>query len=148
MRIYKSKFMPKDSIYQILGDAEYKIRHSYTGGAVDMYKPHNQIGGDISSFLNKIKDDLSNFFVRLYYYDVNSLYPSVMKYYKMPIGKPTQFEGDIFKIDPNAFGFFYCKITSPEYLEHPILQRRIKTKDGIRTIAGLGTWEDWIFSTQ
>ena len=49
-------------------------------------------------------------------------------------------------IDPNAYGFFYCKISSPEYLEHPILQRRIKTSNGIRTVAGLGNWEGWVFS--
>lgn len=39
-------------------------------------------------------------------------------------------------------------ITSPIYLEHPILQRSIKTVDGLRTIAGLGTWEGWIYSSE
>jgi hypothetical protein len=34
------------------------------------------------------------------------------------------------------------------YLEHPILQRRIKTSEGLRTIAGLGTWEGWICSSE
>jgi len=52
------------------------------------------------------------------------------------------------QVEPEAFGFFYCKITSPEYLEHPLLQRRIKTNDGIRTIAGLGSWEGWIYSPE
>ena len=73
----------------------------------------------------------------------------------MPIGKPIAFEGNIRKIEPNAFGFFYCKITSPKYLENPILQRRIKTSAGWlkqRTIAALGTWwpsgHRWIFSTE
>lgn len=66
----------------------------------------------------------------------------------MPVGKPTYFEGDIRKLEPNAYGFFYCKISSPEYLEHPILQRRLKTANGIRTIAGLGTWEGWINSLE
>jgi hypothetical protein len=64
----------------------------------------------------------------------------------MPIGKPTYFDGNVRKYDQNAFGFFYCKITSPINLNHPILQRRIKTSEGIRTIAGLGTWTGWIFS--
>jgi hypothetical protein len=67
----------------------------------------------------------------------------------MPIGRPIFFEGDIYKFESaGAFGFFYCKITSPEYLEHPILQRRIKTAQGLRTIAGLGTWEGWILSSE
>jgi hypothetical protein len=77
----------------------------------------------------------------LFDYDVNSLYPNAMKNNPMPVGKPVPFEGDIRKVVPDAFGFFYCKITSPEYLEHPILQKRINTKEGPRTIAGLGSWE-------
>jgi len=109
-------------------------------GAVDVYIPHNRLG----EFFNKIK----GIFKKLYSYDVNSLYPFVMATFDMPIGKPIAFEGDIRKVDPNAFGFFYCKITSPDNLLHPILQRRIKTGNGIRTIAGLGSWEGWISSTE
>lgn len=64
----------------------------------------------------------------------------------MPVGKPTAFLGNIREFNPQAFGFFYCKVTTPELLEHPIIQRRIKTENGLRTIAGLGTWIGWIFS--
>ena len=66
----------------------------------------------------------------------------------MPVGKPIAFQGDITKIDPQAFGFFYCKINSPSDIKHPLLQRKIKTSDGIRTIAGIGTWTGWIFSEE
>jgi len=66
----------------------------------------------------------------------------------MPIGLPTVFEGYIRAMEPNAFGIFYCKITSPDNLEHPILQRKIETSDGIRTVAGLGTWTGWISSIE
>jgi len=80
------------------------------------------------------------------------LYPTVMANNLMPIGLPTVFEGDITKVRCpqhfKAFGFFYCEITSPTYLEHPIIQQRIKTPEGIRTIAGLGTWRGWIFSQE
>ena len=82
----------------------------------------------------------------LYLYDVNSLYPYVMLNNPMPIDQPVAFLGDIRQVDPNAFGFFYCKITSPEYLEHPILQRSIKIDNRLTTVAGLGTWTGWIFS--
>jgi len=140
MRIYKTHFMPKDSIYQILGKPEWFIRESYTGGAVDVYIPHNRI----SSFIGKVKA----LFKLLFYYDVNSLYPSVMANTPMPVGKPIAFQGNIRAIEPKAYGFFFCKITSPEYLEHPLLQRRVKTTSGIRTIAGLGTWEGWINSAE
>lgn len=66
----------------------------------------------------------------------------------MPVGKPIAFNGNIRKLEANAFGFFYCKIISPSFLLHPILQRRINTVNGVRTIAGLGTWEGWIYSEE
>lgn len=84
----------------------------------------------------------------MYAYDVNSLYPSVMLNEDMPIGKPVLFEGDIRSIDPNAFGFFFCNIITPNNLEHPILQTHIKTDSGLRTIAPLGSWSDMIFSPE
>jgi hypothetical protein len=140
MRIFKIHFMPENSIYQLLGPVERNIRNSYTGGAVDVYIPHNKIGNLVNS--------INNLFNKLYYYDVNSLYPSVMANTPMPIGKPVYFEGDIRKVDPEAYGFFYCKITSPDKLAHPILQRRIKTINGLRTIAGLGSWEGWFYSLE
>jgi hypothetical protein len=133
MRIYKSQFMPKNTLFQLLVNVEQAIRESYTGGAVDVYITNNTY---------HTVDE------KLYYYDVNSLYPTVMSSMEMPIGKPIAFDGDIRSVDPEAFGFFYCKITSPEYMEHPILQRRIKTKDGTRTIAGLGSWTGWVFSEE
>jgi DNA polymerase type B, organellar and viral len=58
----------------------------------------------------------------------------------------TYFEGDIRQIHPEAFGFFYCHITTPPYLEHPILQTHVKTKAGVRTLAPLGTYYDVMFS--
>jgi len=132
--------MPKDTIYQILGKPEENIRQSYTGGAVDVYIPHNKI---ISVFTK-----IASILLKLYYYDVNSLYPFVMAKFQMPIGKPISFEGDIRKYDINAYGFFYCKITSPSDLKHPLLQRRIKTSEGMRTIAGLGSWNGWVCSEE
>lgn len=125
--IYRTKFMNEEIIPQLGGKIAENIRLSYTGGAVDMYIP---VGENIKC------------------YDVNSLYPSQMLDNDMPVGLPTYFEGDISTIDPNAFGFFYCKITTPEFLEHPIIQTRVKTESGVRTIAPLGSWYDWLFSKE
>jgi len=118
--IFRSKYNKKQLIHMISGTIYNEIKKSYTGGAVDMYIPSNN---------NKT----------LYAYDVNSLYPYIMNNYKLPVGSPTYFEGDILSLDKNAFGFFNCKITAPINLKHPIIQTRIKTSDGIRTIAGVGT---------
>jgi len=129
-KIYRSQFLPKDLINMLTGDIEIDIRKSYTGGAVDMYLPTNN------------QED------KIYTYDVNSLYPFVMKTYDMPIGNPTYFEGNILKYEPNAFGFFNCKIEAPNNLEHPIIQTHLKTKNGIRTVAPLGTWSGMLFSEE
>jgi hypothetical protein len=74
----------------------------------------------------------------IYCNDVNALYPFTMEGLDMPVGKPKLFEGDIRKIDPDAFGFFYCNIVAPDNLEHPIIQTHIKTDGVTRTIAPLG----------
>ena len=122
----------KTNIAMISGDVARDIRLSYTGGSTDMFIP-------IPSQGNKI-----------YAYDVNSLYPSVMLNCKYPIGSPTYFEGDYSEIDPNRdkLGFFYCKVISPEYLDHPILQVHHKTNIGTRTISPIGSWNGWYFSEE
>lgn len=81
-------------------------------------------------------------------FDVNSLYPSQMQSKLMPVGNPTYFEGDIRSIDSNAFGFFYCKIKAPDNIQHPIIQTRVKTNNGIRTMSPIGTWNEMMFSEE
>jgi hypothetical protein len=56
----------------------------------------------------------------------------------------------ILKFKPDAFGFFYCKITSPEYLTNPILQVHYKEQRNKlkKTISPLGTWEGMYFSEE
>ena len=128
--IYRTSFMQNNKIPQLSGQIAKDIRQSYTGGAVDMYIPENPEDTQIHA------------------YDVNSLYPFTMNEYDLPVGKPTLFEGDIRKIDPNAFGFFYCKIKTPNELKHPIIQTHIKINNVTTTIAPLGEWEDMIFSAE
>ena len=125
--IFRSNFMEDNLIPQLSGKIAKDIRSGYTGGAVDMYIPEGEV---------------------VYAYDVNSLYPFVMKEYPMPTGKPVYFEGDIRATVPNAFGFFYCKIIAPDDIKHPILQTHVKTTNGIRTISPIGTWEDMLFSEE
>ena len=128
--IFRSNFMEENSIPQLSGKIAKDIRQGYTGGAVDMYIPKPPKGA------------------KIYCYDINSLYPYIMKEFDMPVGKPIYFEGDIRAIDREAFGFFYCEITAPDNIKHPILQTHVKTSGGLRTMAPVGTWSDMIFSVE
>lgn len=47
MKIFRTHFMPSNTIYQILGKVEEDIRHSFSGGAVDVYVPSNHLGEGI-----------------------------------------------------------------------------------------------------
>lgn len=135
LAIYRSQYLKKDSIHMLSGSVANDIRQGYTGGACDMYIPTPS-----TEFTPEGE--------KIYAYDVNSLYPSVMANFKLPIGNPTYFSGDITKRESNAFGFFYCNIIAPDNLLHPILQTHVKTKDGIRTVAPLGSWSDMLFSEE
>jgi len=128
--IFRTHYLKENTIAQLSGPVAQDIRMSYTGGACDMYIPFN-------------KDDKN-----IYAYDVNSLYPYVMKECDMPTGKPVYFQGDIRAVNKKAFGFFYCNIIAPDNLLHPIIQTHVKTVNGIRTIAPLGQWTDMIFSAE
>jgi hypothetical protein len=127
--IFRSKFMIEENIPQLSGKIANDIRSGYTGGSCDVFIPETKPG------------------IKIKCYDVNSLYPSVMKDCLLPVGLPTFFNGDIRAIDINAFGFFYCKIIAPDNIKHPIIQTHVKT-NGIRTVSPIGTWEDIIFSEE
>lgn len=96
--IFRTHFLKNDEIPQLSGHIDKDIRQGYSGGAVDVYIPQNEKG------------------TKIWVYDVNSLYPYIMDQFDMPIGKPIYFEGDIRAIEKDAFGFFYCKIVTPDNL--------------------------------
>jgi hypothetical protein len=129
-KIFRGNFMEKENIPQLSGKIANDIRQGYTGGSCDVYIPQSKLG------------------IKLKCYDVNSLYPFVMWNFVLPTGIPTYFYGDILKINPEAFGFFYCKITAPDNIHHPILQTHVKTSNGIRTISPIGTWVSMLFSEE
>ena len=58
----------------------------------------------------------------------------------MPVGSPVYFEGDITKIKNKPYGIFFCEVESPNNLNEPIIQKRIKSFNGMKTIAPLGKW--------
>lgn len=96
------------------------IKQGYTGGSVDVFKPYGE---------------------NIYCYDVNSLYPYVMKEYPMPVGNPIYFDGDISKIENKPFGIFFVEIEAPNNIDIPILQLRTKKNNKqTRTLSPLGKW--------
>jgi hypothetical protein len=131
--IFRSSYYKKEVIHQLSGKIDKDIRLGYTppgGGSTDMFIPKPPAG------------------VKIYVYDVNSLYPSEMRDNAFPIGSPTYFEGNILKTDPKAFGFFYVNIQTTRDLKHPILQLHHKTSNGLRTVSPLGSFSGWFFSEE
>jgi hypothetical protein len=57
-----------------------------------------------------------------------------MKESLMAVKDNHYFKGNIRSFDPEAFGFCYCKVKTPKYLEHPILQKyiHIQTNNGLK----------------
>lgn len=79
------------------------IRRGYYGGHADAYKPYGK---------------------NLYYYDVNSLYPYIMKSYPMPGGKPV-WHGNLEGQDlDNLFGFIEAYVVCPRNITRPFLPYR------------------------
>jgi hypothetical protein len=136
--IFRSKFLKNAKIPIIDGDLFDQLKKAYSGGAVDVYKPFPKKGE------------------KVYRYDVNSLYPSTMKDFNMPVGNPIYFEGDISLIGPNSgynimnkpFGFFEVEVEAPKNMKIPLLQTRLKMINGYKTVAPLGTWTDTYFSEE
>lgn len=125
--IFRSSYLGDHKIPKLGAHLFDFIKQGYTGGRVDVIKTYGE---------------------NLYYYDVNSLYPTVYSSKPMPTGSPKWFTGNILDIYPQAFGFFKCEIESPSELKIPLLQTHVKTKNGTRTMAPLGQWVDILFSEE
>jgi DNA polymerase type B, organellar and viral len=81
------------------------IRRAYYGGHTDTYKPYGE---------------------DLYYYDVNSLYPFVMKDFPMPGGVPI-WHGNLEGKDLDSiFGFIEAYVECPKTIKKPFLPYRDK----------------------
>lgn len=80
------------------------IRRGYYGGHVDVYKPYGE---------------------NLYYYDVNSLYPFIMKSYPMPCGVP-KWQNNLEHVDLDSlFGFIEAYVVCPTTISRPFLRTNL-----------------------
>jgi len=100
------------------------IAQSYTGGIVDVYKPH---------------------LINGYYYDVVSLYPTAKYNNPMPVGEVT------FTDDPNLdnyFGFVLARIKcDPAKVAFPFLSTKNKNRIVLHS-PPCGGWSGWYFSEE
>ena len=92
-------------------------------------------------------------------YDKISLYPSSMVKL-IPFGNHIYFDGDLYSIrdlifdcnindiNKRPYGFFNVEVVAPDNLDYPILQTKFLTKDGLRTVAPLGSWKGVYSSTE
>ncbi|GKV53287.1 hypothetical protein SLEP1_g59819 [Rubroshorea leprosula] len=91
------------------------IRSAYYGGHADTYIPHGE---------------------NLYYYDVNSLYPYIMKTFPMPGGKPI-WDGNLLGQDlDNLFGFIEAYVECPPNIKRPFLPYRDSKRKILRFPTG------------
>ncbi|RZB65257.1 DNA polymerase [Glycine soja] len=84
------------------------IRRGYYGGHTDAYLPYG---------------------TNLYYYDVNSLYPFVIKEFSMPGGTPVWHSDLEYMTLDNMFGFIEAYVECPKSIKKPFLPYR-DNKDG------------------
>lgn len=83
------------------------IRRAYYGGHTDVYIPHG---------------------MNLYYYDVNSLYPFVMKEFPMPGGVPVWHRNLEDKDLNSLFGFIEAYVVCPKTIKRPFIPYRDKNQ--------------------
>ncbi|KAL2905442.1 DNA polymerase [Bienertia sinuspersici] len=105
LRIFRSLFYDASSypIHIPSRNEDKYIRRGYYGGHTDVYI---RSGTD------------------LYYYDVNSLYPFIMKSFSMPGGKPV-WKGNLANADlSNLFGFIEAYVYCPAEIKRPFLPYR------------------------
>lgn len=105
LAIFRTKYYDSDNrpIHIPNRNEDTFIRRGYYGGHADVYIPKGE---------------------NLYYYDVNSLYPFIMKAFPMPGGKPT-WHGSLEDQDlEKLFGFIEAYVECPITMNRPFLPYR------------------------
>lgn len=133
-KIFRTHYLLQNQVPMITGDLYKILDQAYFGGHVDMYIPKGPIDNN-----NKI----------IYHYDINSLYPTGMKYLPFPTGKITYFiprSNDSLKLLNKILklGIYRVKIKAPKNLLHPIIPVKINGN----SIYPLGKWEGWYYSQE
>ena len=148
-RVYRTKFL-NNKIIPILDKNLYDILvKSYFGGHVDMYIPESNTKFSVNQITQSIKNNDTNSLETVKHYDINSLYPSVMKDYKYPTDIIGKFIGDIRLVSAyehyfnNNLGIYKVKVKAPN-IKNPILP--VKSKGQL--LYPYGNWTAWYFSEE
>lgn len=104
----------KEPVFSLSKREDDFIRRGYFGGRTEIFKPE---------FKAKNKKE------KLYAYDVNSLYPYIMRNFEMPI----KVDNYTYDYDPNKIGFYEAEAIVPEDILIPVLPALIDTKWSKRT---------------
>ena len=127
--IYRKNFLKDHKIPIIKGINYADIKKGYYGGYVDVFKASSNL---------------------THSYDVNSLFPAMMRQKFIPVGTPNYFEGAI-PLFKSVFGFVEAHIITPtsDKLKHPILPVKYRNPNGVvSTIFPFGSWTGWYFSEE
>jgi hypothetical protein len=125
--LYRLKYIKSDTVPILSGGIYNDIKRAYYGGFVDVYQVW---GRNVQGF------------------DVNSLYPSSMAKYPVPVGNPEYFEGDYKLRFKKLFGFVFVRVEAPA-LTRPILPYKFTNRNGSQsTIYPTGTWTGWYFTEE
>lgn len=126
--LFRKKYLRLSIINKLTPGIDALIREAFLGGICDIFRP-------------TAEEDQ-----KIYYYDINSLYPYVMRKYNFPTGKPVYFKGTDIKLtgDTIFFGFFKCYVETPENMYIPLIS--IKTDEGLKQ--PLGKFEAFLFSEE
>nr|GEY54971.1 DNA polymerase-like [Tanacetum cinerariifolium] len=106
-------------IYIPSQNADQFIRKGYYEGHADAYIPYGYYGGHADAYIP--------FGENLYYYDVNSLYPIVMKEYPMPGGKARWIDSIEEEHLDTMLGFVLAYVERPTDIKRPFLPYRDAT---------------------
>jgi hypothetical protein len=121
LKIYRSKFQ-EEPIFILPSNIDNFIRNSYYGGGTDVYK---------------------GFSKKVYYYDVNSLYPYAMLN-PMPYNL-IKIHNNMNNIKlENFFGFIEVEVLCPIDMKRPVLPYHFNGK----TIYPVGSWKGVYFSEE
>jgi hypothetical protein len=122
-----SRSYQKNPFYMCSKAVNDELRNAYFGGRTEIFR----------MIAPEIKDDY------YYYYDINSLYPFVMKKYSYPISQPIVFNSPDKNIYMETDGITKAHVIAPDDLYIPVLPSKIKLKSDNKLMFVTGSFDGY-----